>query len=427
MYRNKSKEQVSLALNLKGNIVMNKSLAGLIIWVFTGTAYSQSVLKVDRGTKTGTQPRVGSQIEAPKSSIKLPQTLNGKPLELQPAIPKGNFKSFGGVNGGGGDEIALDFHQAFYRSLTKASNMPKEFYDKLMLEKLDDLVNEVSIFITDDEIPVVAQNLIQNSVAYNEPSTKQVLINRNRWTAIQNTEVKEAIALHEILSLKQLERTGYYPYSAKYLSLSGGNPENLDLNLNVDRLKQIMAQKEKLNKPQIIERLYKTATVASLTDIPLLSQSLNYWGGCVSYMPALPNEKPFSLLLARYYGQVVDSININAEDGPLFKLDPSQNQPKLIVEALARSFVEGKDFKSQPDDIYTNLEVLKDSKVYTNTTIHPEGEIPYALISYVNTPRYLSKVSIRKDNQYLYFEVSGKDKRDIGILGDSNYGYCWKK
>lgn len=414
---------------------MNKIFASAITLVLVTTAYGQIALPVDTMAKTvtsktlkqtnGTKRDDRGLNQVPKNNAPT-HTLNGKKIDLQPIISKGQFKSFGGVNGGGGDEVGLEFKQAFYRSLYKSKDLPVEFYKKLMAEKLEQIADQTSVFVTDAEIPVVAQNLIQNSVAYNEPASMQILVNRKRWLAIRDPLVKEAIALHEISSLKGIERTGYYPYSAKYLSLVGGNSKEMQINLNVDRIKQAVAQMGESSKADIIKELYFSATAAVIEDIPFLSQSLNHWGGCAGFDPNFIRTKPLSLIIAKYYTNVVDSERVTAEDGPLFQKDPTENHQKLVVYSINRAFIEGKDFKPKPNDIYPDFEVYKDSVIATSKSITPEGEIPYDLTSYVNAPEYYARLSIRKDNQYLYLAISGKQKGQVGMAA-TFYAYCWRK
>ncbi|MFN8845466.1 MAG: hypothetical protein ACK5V3_00305 [Bdellovibrionales bacterium] len=400
---------------------MKKIFVSSMLLVLVSSAFGQNVKQLDNSPKLVTPPSAPVELLRPRANLKNPieadsskqiLKMHGTQIDLQPAIPKGQFKSLGGVNGGGGDEVGLDFQQAFFTSLRKSQGLPENFYQKLAPESLAEVIDQISVYVTDENVPVKVQNFIQNSVAYNEISSKQILINRMRWNAIQDSAVKEAVALHEILSLKGVERTGYYPVSARYLSLVGGDSKRLEQILDVDRMKQAMARLGDWSKAQIVQELYLSAVAADINDIPLLSKSLSTWGGCAAFHPNYSAREPLSLIIAKYYASVVDAVKVTPQDGPLFQTIPGDSPQKLVINAIHRSFFEGRNYRPTENDVYPEVEVYKDSKITSDSV---------SLNSYMNSPTGYTKLSIKKDSQYLYAQVEGSR------ISPTIYAYCWKK
>lgn len=118
---------------------------------------------------------------------------------------------------GGGDEIGLEFIKAAQDSIKNIRDRYPDIARKFNTAIVDSLLAESKIIIVEEPLFVPADNGQQASVAVNEPSSKTIWIHRQRWKAISSIHIREAIALHEILSLRKLEHTGRYPISSAYL------------------------------------------------------------------------------------------------------------------------------------------------------------------------------------------------------------------
>lgn len=123
---------------------------------------------------------------------------------------------------GGGDEVALDFQRAF-SSAVKAVQEGK-ITGSFTAENLQQTARDSRILVVEDALLVTLDGSIQNSIATNEPAKGLIRINRNRWNSLRDERLKEAVALHEVLSLRRIERTGDYTYSARYLEAYGLSP-----------------------------------------------------------------------------------------------------------------------------------------------------------------------------------------------------------
>jgi hypothetical protein len=123
---------------------------------------------------------------------------------------------------GGGDEIALEFQRAFANAVraVKEGKVTGAF----TAEDLQQTARDSRIFVVDDALLVTLDGSIQNSIAVNEPAKGLIRINRARWNRLKDERLKEAVALHEVLSLRRIEHTGDYSYSARYLEAYGLSP-----------------------------------------------------------------------------------------------------------------------------------------------------------------------------------------------------------
>jgi len=119
---------------------------------------------------------------------------------------------------GGGDEVALEFQNAFARAI---QNIKANKPELLKPQELNDLVakaNEANIVVVDTPLTTTTEDgAVQFSVAVNDPGQSRIDINRKRWNAIINPHIREALALHEIASLLRIERTGKYKVSSEYI------------------------------------------------------------------------------------------------------------------------------------------------------------------------------------------------------------------
>ena len=119
---------------------------------------------------------------------------------------------------GGGDDTALEFTNAFHAAMNEIEKSFPELAAAIAPAGPAALLPKVNIFVEENPLLVPAGEGSQESVAVNEPATLNVWINRARWRNVGHTRIREAIALHEILSLAGAEGTGRYPISAAYLA-----------------------------------------------------------------------------------------------------------------------------------------------------------------------------------------------------------------
>jgi hypothetical protein len=130
------------------------------------------------------------------------------------------LSGFAGQERGGGDEVGLEFHAAFHSALQELKNKDLATFKQIANAQIELVAKNAKVIVVDEALDVHVKDLIQDSVAANEPHTMTIMINRARWNAIKSPHLKEAIALHEILSLKGLEETGFYPISGRFLNSS---------------------------------------------------------------------------------------------------------------------------------------------------------------------------------------------------------------
>jgi len=123
---------------------------------------------------------------------------------------------------GGGDEVALDFQRAFSNAVgaVKAGKIAGAF----TAEDLQQTAKDSRVLVVEDRLVVTFNGIAQDSIAANTPSKGIIQINRSRWKNLRDDRLKEAVALHEVLSLRRIESTGDYSYSARYLEAYGLSP-----------------------------------------------------------------------------------------------------------------------------------------------------------------------------------------------------------
>lgn len=123
---------------------------------------------------------------------------------------------------GGGDEVGIEFQSSFAKALREIQNGTLKGH--IDPDLLSATALKTSVIVVDEALRVTAQGITQDSIATNDPARNLIKINRARWKAIRDPRTKEAIALHEVLSLVGLERTGLYEYSGLYASERGLSP-----------------------------------------------------------------------------------------------------------------------------------------------------------------------------------------------------------
>lgn len=136
--------------------------------------------------------------------------------------------AFAGREGNGGDDVALEFLDAFQTSYTVIKNAVPVLYKEIKDRHLDEVAKKATVVVVETPLYVEKDGYEQESVAKNDPKTGLVLINRARWQKIANVHIREAIALHEISGLAGLETTGTYSASYNYISVFGLTYDDLD-------------------------------------------------------------------------------------------------------------------------------------------------------------------------------------------------------
>ena len=132
----------------------------------------------------------------------------------------------GGQEGDAGDDLSIEFLLSFGTALKELQTSLPNIYESLLPLQLPQMAASIKIVILDCEetqndcpinFTVTIDGIPQQSVAINIASANTIIINRVRWNKIKAEHIKEAIALHEILSMKKLEGSGFYPISGKYV------------------------------------------------------------------------------------------------------------------------------------------------------------------------------------------------------------------
>ena len=130
--------------------------------------------------------------------------------------------------GNGGDEVALQFAQAFNTAIATIEAKLPELAFKVREARLRDVLAKATILVTEETLKISFAGVEQESIAMNQPQTRTIVINRLRWSEAPDVHILEALALHEVASLAGLEDTGRYPLSSAYLALFGMNESPRD-------------------------------------------------------------------------------------------------------------------------------------------------------------------------------------------------------
>ena len=132
------------------------------------------------------------------------------------AIPSVSLCALG-QDRGGGDDVAIEFQTAFNSAIRSA---PKQISQQFSASDLKQRLSVAKIVGVSTVLKVTIDGVSQESVATNSRNSQLIEVNRDRWMQIRNWHIKEAIALHEMLSLQGLESSGKYPISSQYLMVS---------------------------------------------------------------------------------------------------------------------------------------------------------------------------------------------------------------
>lgn len=161
-----------------------------------------------------------SKVHGLNKSNETPSSFLGKISQQQriDRLSEGSAFRMGTKDGGGGDNIALEFQDAARGALRYLEQNFPEIFQELLSQDVETLIETAKVFVVDEALDVENKKFIQSSVAFNSPKSQTIYINRLKWVEILNENIKKAIALHEVLSLKNIESTGRYPISTKLYS-----------------------------------------------------------------------------------------------------------------------------------------------------------------------------------------------------------------
>ncbi len=302
---------------------------------------------------------------------------------------------------GGGDNVALEFQQALISAIQESKSDPQ--LNKFFTENnIIGTASRAKIVVVDDALDIKVKDLIQNSVAVNIPAEQKILINRQRWTEVQERRIRNAIALHEVLSLKKIEQTGFYPYSSKYLALVGSSVNSFTTALEVNRLEQLRATSTDKKSGTVLRDYFNEAREPiSIRDFPDEATKKLRVFRCL--YTQLSSDTLFETNIIK----VNAFLNSNVDSGPLF---PDVKAWRLFV--------------STGDDPQ-NLETLKEWQESTwvakpNEFIQtfPGWTSNKSGVTYTYEPYSLS---FRKNNGLLTFKYES-----IGS-GTTYWGYCFFK
>lgn len=125
-----------------------------------------------------------------------------------------------GREGNGGDPLALEFAQSARDAIQDIQNSAGE-YPAIKAAELSATLSTAKILIVNEALFVTSGKTKQESAAVNFSETNSIYVNRKSWSSITSSEIRKALALHELLGLAGKESTGSYPISQKYLLRQG--------------------------------------------------------------------------------------------------------------------------------------------------------------------------------------------------------------
>lgn len=255
-----------------------------------------------------------------------------------------SFANSGTVGGGGGDPLAIQFQKAALRAIDNIEKNKTPTFSKIILKKLRTKVRSAFIMVVDQLPATRLKDVTQNSAVINYPDENLLLIRRQQYKdEIANTEVEEAFALHEYLSLMRLERTGKYPFSGLYNTNNTEKVISFDFHeeigcalTNIERLlcfasrnQFYFANAALLNPPH---NLIKPTEVAISLSTGCVSTQLGIkcWGRHAELVETKSKnwKHPRSLNLEVFYnseGKYVDTLCAITDDGPLCTEDTGIN------------------------------------------------------------------------------------------------------
>jgi|GEM_PF-4844413 len=117
----------------------------------------------------------------------------------------------------GGDNIGLEFHESFAAAIKKAEGRAPDLARELEAAGLTQALAVARVIVVDEPLRIRIAGKLQDSVAANERESQTIYVNRAKWQSLDDQILREAIAIHEVASLKGLETTGSYSLSSRYL------------------------------------------------------------------------------------------------------------------------------------------------------------------------------------------------------------------
>jgi hypothetical protein len=133
------------------------------------------------------------------------------------------FATEGSGARGGGDPLALEFKATASVALQSLRSMKGAPFNTVNLGLLQTKINTSKIIVTDQPLNISVDGFVQVSAAENDPSQNLIIINRKSYEGISGTDVQQALALHEFLSLMGVESTANYPISSQFLIAKTGD------------------------------------------------------------------------------------------------------------------------------------------------------------------------------------------------------------
>lgn len=121
----------------------------------------------------------------------------------------------------GGDDVGLDFRITAQSALDDIKRNRPEIKNLFSVDDAQKTLDKSNIITVDTPLKVNLNGKTQDSVATNDISSNTILINRARWNTVTDPRVRVGIALHEVLGLMELEQTGFYPISSRYIAKFG--------------------------------------------------------------------------------------------------------------------------------------------------------------------------------------------------------------
>lgn len=136
------------------------------------------------------------------------------------SAPLASAEGGGAMDGGGGSDFGLEFKVTAMEAIRELY-ADKKSYPGLDLDRLAEIASGAKVAVVATPLKVKLDSVIQESTAVNYKSENRIEVNEARWQEITSKRMRQAIALHEVLSLGGLESTGVYPVSAKFLEKEG--------------------------------------------------------------------------------------------------------------------------------------------------------------------------------------------------------------
>lgn len=192
-----------------------KTLRPLPVFALTTLLAPLISLTFSITTNASAAPALVSPTPSASAGTQQPEALSASQTEALRELIR-QARREGGNSGGGGNDVGVEFQRAFLNAVQEIRRRAPEVHAKLLEARVEKFANEALVIVVDDRLEVQISGFIQNSVAYNNPEFGVILVHREEWQKIKSQRQREAIALHEVLSLAGIESSGRYPISAAY-------------------------------------------------------------------------------------------------------------------------------------------------------------------------------------------------------------------